>query len=214
MEANEKHKHPTKREFLRTCVRTGLLTLLGGFGLAMIRRARRACGRVGAACETCGERELCLPAPRSTLWQLDPQKCVQCGQCATHCVLTLSAVRCFHAHALCGYCKLCFGYFEPGAAALNTAAENQLCPTGAIRRGFVEDPFYEYTIDQGACVGCGKCVRGCNMFGNGSLYLQVRHDLCLNCNECAIARACPADAYRRVPAAQPYLPNGPGGTAA
>ena len=43
------------------------------------------------------------------------------------------------------------------------------------------------------------------MFGNGSLFLQVRHDRCLNCNECAIGRACPAQAFRRVPAEQPYL---------
>jgi electron transport complex protein RnfB len=33
----------------------------------------------------------------------------------------------------------------------------------------------------------------------------VRHDRCLNCNECAIARVCPADAFRRVPVDQPYL---------
>ena len=35
--------------------------------------------------------------------------------------------------------------------------------------------------------------------------MQVRHDRCLNCNECAIAVACPSQAFRRVPAADPYL---------
>jgi electron transport complex protein RnfB len=110
-----------------------------------------------------------------------------------------------HAYAMCGYCKLCFGYFHPDAPELTEAAENQLCPTGAIRRTFVEDPYFEYSIDRDACIGCAKCVKGCNTFGNGSLFLQVDHALCLNCNECAIARRCPAGAFRRVPAGSPYL---------
>ena len=148
------------------------------------------------------------PAPRRTVWQLDPHECVQCGRCATHCVLTPSAVKCVHAYAMCGYCNLCFGYFQPGAKALDEAAENQLCPVGAIRRTFVDDPYFEYTIDEALCIGCGKCVKGCNSFGNGSLFLQVRHDRCANCNDCAIARACPADAFRRVPADAPYLLKG------
>jgi electron transport complex protein RnfB len=105
---------------------------------------------------------------------------------------------------MCGYCTLCFGYFRPDAAELETGAENQLCPTGALVRRFVEDPYYEYTIDESLCVGCGKCVKGCNTFGNGSLHLQVRHDRCVDCNECSIARACPAQAFRRVPASRPY----------
>jgi electron transport complex protein RnfB len=58
------------------------------------------------------------------------------------------------------------------------------------------------------CVGCAKCVKGCNAFGNGSLFLQVRHDRCLNCNACAIARACPSDAFRRISADQPYILKG------
>jgi electron transport complex protein RnfB len=48
-------------------------------------------------------------------------------------------------------------------------------------------------------------VKGCFEQGNGSLFLQVRHDRCLNCNECSIAKACPSDAFRRVPASAPYL---------
>jgi electron transport complex protein RnfB len=55
------------------------------------------------------------------------------------------------------------------------------------------------------CIACGKCVKGCNAFGNGSLYLQVQHDRCQHCNECAIAVACPSQAFRRVPAEDPYL---------
>jgi electron transport complex protein RnfB len=110
-----------------------------------------------------------------------------------------------HSHAICGYCQLCTGYFVPEPNEQNTAAENQLCPTAAIRRTFVEDPYYEYVIDEKLCIGCAKCVEGCNRFGNGSLFLQVRHDRCLNCNECAIARVCPGDAFQRVPVSAPYL---------
>ncbi|MHC4396184.1 MAG: 4Fe-4S dicluster domain-containing protein [Planctomycetota bacterium] len=141
----------------------------------------------------------------NTVWQLDPHKCVACGNCATYCVLEESAVKCVHAYAMCGYCDLCTGFFEPEPRALDTGAENQLCPTGAIERSFVEDPYYEYTIDETLCIGCGKCVKGCNAFGNGSLFLQVRHDRCLNCNECSIAAACPSQAYTRVPVDKPYL---------
>ena len=81
---------------------------------------------------------------------------------------------------------------------LNTAAENLMCPTGAIRREFVEEPYFEYTIDEELCTGCGKCVKGCTSFGNGSLFLQIDQDLCQQCNECAIARVCPSDAIERV----------------
>jgi electron transport complex protein RnfB len=87
---------------------------------------------------------------------------------------------------------------------LTTGGENQLCPTSAIKRNFVEDPFFEYSIDEDLCIGCGKCVKGCSSFGNGSLHLQINHDLCVNCNECAIARMCPSDAISRVPSDKPY----------
>ena len=120
-------------------------------------------------------------------WQID-----------TDCVLTVSAVKCFHANRVCGYCDLCGGYYRPNVKDLNTAAENQLCPTGAISRKFVEEPYFEYTIDEELCTGCGKCVKGCTSFGNGSLFLQIQQDVCQQCNECAIARVCPSDAIHRV----------------
>lgn len=152
-----------------------------------------------------------------SVWQLDPEICVQCGRCADECVLEPSAVKCVHAFEMCGYCELCFGYFLPGATNLDEAAENQACPTGAISRRFIEEPYFEYTIDEELCIGCGKCVKGCGTFGNGSLFLQVRHDRCINCNQCAIALACPSDAFRRVPASDPYILKGrdesaPGGS--
>ena len=175
-----------RRDFLRRGLHAVAVLALAGLGALVARRSARA----------------------STVWQLDPEKCVQCGRCATACVLNPSAVKCVHAFSMCGYCKLCFGYFEPGVPQLSTAAENQLCPTGAIKRTYVEAPYFEYTIDEKLCIGCGKCVKGCTTFGNGSLFLQVRHDRCVNCNECAIARGCPAQAYSRLPASKPYLLKG------
>lgn len=173
------------------------------------RRSFLATGLRGAAAAA-GGLAVWRAAREDMVWQLDPDKCVQCGQCATKCVLGPSAVKCVHTFAMCGYCKLCFGYFQPGVRSLDTAAENQLCPSGAIKRTFVEDPYFEYTIDENLCIGCGKCVKGCNAFGNGSLHLQVRHNRCVNCNDCSIARACPAGAYKRVPVSRPYLLRGGG----
>lgn len=139
-----------------------------------------------------------------SVWQIDPFKCTYCGRCATDCVLPESAVKCVHAYDLCGYCDLCGGYFKPGVTNLNTAAENMLCPTAAIERKFIEEPYFEYVINEKLCIGCAKCVAGCTSFGNGSLILQIRHDRCVNCNECAIARVCPSDAISRVSAKRPY----------
>jgi electron transport complex protein RnfB len=137
-------------------------------------------------------------------WQIDPQKCTQCGRCETHCVLPVSAVKCFHANKVCGYCDLCGGYYRSNVKELNTAAENLMCPTGAIARKFVEDPYFEYTIDESLCNGCGKCAKGCGSFGNGSLYLQIKRDLCKDCNECQIATVCPSGAITRVPLGTAY----------
>ena len=179
-------KKYNRREFLNSTGRFALA--LGAIGLAgLAARNARAEG---------------------TVWQIDPFKCTQCGRCATDCVLSESAVKCVHAYDLCGYCDLCGGYFKPGVTDLNTGAENQLCPTAAIERRFIEEPFFEYNINEELCIGCGKCVKGCTSFGNGSLHLQIRHDLCQNCNECSIARVCPSDAIRRVPASDPYLIKG------
>ena len=130
----------SRRQFLRGGVRVAAMTGLGAItGLVATRTVAKG-----------------------TVWQIDPQKCVRCGLCATHCVLEQSAVKCVHAHALCGYCQLCTGYFEPEPNDLNTGAENQLCPTAAIQRTYVEDPYFEYRIDETLCIGCAKCVEGCN----------------------------------------------------
>jgi electron transport complex protein RnfB len=213
-----------RRGFLAGTGRALLLGLLFILGIVSVRRPGYA-GRYkdlcidSPGCRLCPEftgcssvEALAAMAPNRGLvtgdnlvWQLDPDKCVKCGQCAVNCVITESAVKCVHSYAICGYCRMCFGYFIPGARNLNEGAENQMCPNGALGRRFVEEPYYEYTVDEAVCMACGKCVKGCNTFGNGSLFLQVRHDRCNNCNECSIARDCPADAYSRVSASSPYL---------
>ena len=172
-----------RRQFL-----TDGLRLFGAVGLS---------GFVGALAAGRGQAQ-------ELVWQIDPLKCIACGNCATYCVLDESASKCVHSFSMCGYCDLCTGYFEPEPNDLNTGAENQLCPTGAISRTLVEEPYYEYTIDEKLCIGCGKCVKGCTAFGNGSLHMQVRHDRCLNCNQCAIAIACPSSAFSRVPTDHAY----------
>lgn len=182
MSEDRRDKKISRRDLLRNGLwYAGLLGIGGGLGLAAGKAAT------------------------STLWQIDPDKCIDCGNCASECVLGTSAVKCVHAYAMCGYCKLCTGFFEPEPNALNTGAENQQCPTGAIKRTFVEDPYYQYVIDEDLCIGCALCAKGCNSFGNGSLFMQVRHDRCVNCNQCAIATACPAQAFTRVPSSHPYL---------
>jgi len=146
--------------------------------------------------------------PEKHVWQLDPDKCMACGNCATHCVLDISAVKAVQFFPMCAMCDPCPGYFDLKHVNRDTGAENQLCPTGAIVRTLVVEqegvPRYEYPVTEPLCIGCGKCVAGCAMM-NGSLYLQVRHDRCLNCNQCSIAVACPTQAFRRVPASEPYL---------
>jgi len=174
----------TRRGFLATAARWLILAAGGGLLGAWALRPWRGGQRV---------------------WQIDPRKCTHCGKCATACVLQPSAVKLVHAFPICGYCKLCFGFFKARQHALDESAENQRCPTAAITRKLVEAPYYEYHIDEGKCIGCGQCARGCTDFGNGSMFLQVRHNVCVNCNQCSIATACPAGAFVRVPASRPYL---------
>lgn len=182
----KKDKTFNRRDFIQGSIRLGLAIAIGGLGGYTLKSSTK----------------------EKWIWQIDPFECTNCGRCATHCVLNPSAVKCVHAYDLCGYCDLCGGYLKPDANALDTGAENQLCPTAAIERKFIEEPYFEYIINEDLCIGCAKCVKGCSSFGNGSLQLQIRHDLCVNCNECAIARVCPSNAIKRVPADEPYLIKG------
>lgn len=179
-------KSENRRKFIQNSVRFSLAVALGGIGGLSLRNV----------------------AKDDYVWQIDPFECTQCGRCATTCVMSPSAVKCVHAYDLCGYCDLCGGYLKPDANQLSTAAENQLCPTSAIERKYIEEPYFEYVINEDLCIGCAKCVKGCTSFGNGSLHLQIIHEICLNCNECSIARSCPSDAVKRVKASEAYKVKG------
>lgn len=181
----------TRRELLGHCARGAGLIVIGGTGVYLAKRAAA-----------------------QGLWQINPERCINirlgatgieaCDKCATTCVLALSAVRAVNEFSRCGRCCICPAYFdvtsEVGTDGLPT---RKLCPRDAIERkpiGLVDpsDPlnnFYEYVIDETKCNGCGKCVLACKEpAGLGSIRLEVRHNLCLNCNRCSIAMACPEEA--------------------
>jgi electron transport complex protein RnfB len=176
-------------------------------------RGVAAAGLVGTAAF------LTTKSVRAGVWQLDPHQCVNsrlgavgvavCDLCRTECVVTLSAVRAVNDSAKCGRCYICPAYFNvTSAVGEDGLPSEKLCPRDAIRRtaiGYVDpdDPannYYDYEIDETLCDGCGKCVMGCKEpAGLGSIRLAVRHDICVDCNHCSIASACPDDAYGIVP---------------
>ncbi len=190
------NEEPTRRDVLGHAVRGAALLGLGGVATYLLTKG----GPEGA-------------------WQLDVHKCVNsrlgavgvpvCDKCATECVLALSAVRAVNDHARCGRCYICPAYFEiTSAIGPDGLPSQKLCPRDAIRRtpiGDVDphDPannFYEYVIDESRCNGCGKCVMACKEpAGLSSIRLEVRHNLCVDCNRCSIAQACPDNAYDRQP---------------
>jgi electron transport complex protein RnfB len=165
----------SRREWLRIGARTACLAGLG----------------------TLSWRLLVAGEGGDVVWQIDPQKCTACGKCATSCVRGQSAARCYQEYSVCGYCDLCSAFLELDHTARNSAAENALCPTGALQRRFIEEPYYEYAVERRLCIACGRCVKRCRDYGNGSLFLQIDGVECKQCNECSIARDCPAQAISR-----------------
>ena len=184
----------TRREVLGHAARGAAFVGLGGVAVYLVRKANA---------EGC--------------WQLDLEKCINsklgvvnvpvCDKCATECVLALSAVRAVNEHEKCGRCYICPAYFDiKSAVGPDGLPSAKLCPRDAIVRtpiGEVDpkDPannYYEYVIDEKKCNGCGKCVMGCKEpAGLSSIRLEVRHNLCVECNRCSIAQACPVQAYER-----------------
>jgi len=162
---------------------------------------------------------LSFKANKTYAWAIDISRCVNsklgavgvkvCEACATDCVLPLSAVRAVNYFAKCGRCYICPAYFKiTSAVGPDGLPTEKVCPRDAIKRdpiGWVDpdDPannFYEYTIDETLCNGCGRCVMECKEpAGLSSIVLEVRHDVCLDCNRCSIASACPEEAYERSP---------------
>lgn len=141
-----------------------------------------------------------------TVWKIDPGLCVQCGQCATACVRTPSAVKAFNDENLCSNCVVCYGHIRNhGAPSPEIDRQPKVCPQNAVTRipfAGGMDGYYLYRIDEEKCVGCGLCVQECNHRGSQSMFLMIRPDLCLGCNECAIARVCPQQAISRMEGSQ------------
>jgi len=161
---------------------------------------------------------LSLKSLKTYAWTINPSTCINsklgevgvevCELCATDCVLALSAVRAVNEFSACGRCYVCPSYFKiTSAVGPDGLPSEKVCPRDAIKReaiGWIDpdDPannFYEYTIDETKCNGCGRCVLECKEpAGLGSIRLEVRHNVCLDCNRCTIASACPEDAYERL----------------
>ena len=168
----EKNKYQSRRDFVR---KAGKVIVAPPLLLIPVALARKA-------------------SAKGYVWQIDPFKCTQCGQCKTNCVMTPSASKCMHAFVMCGYCDLCGGYLRQGIKTISTGAEAQLCPTGAIERKFVEEPYFEYKINEDLCDGCAKCVKDVLNLAMDLSHMQDKTALCVNCNDCSIARTCPSNA--------------------
>jgi electron transport complex protein RnfB len=174
-------------------------------------RSLRIAGLIGIGAAA---GQLVRRAASNTVFQVDPARCAACDLCRTSCVLSHSAVKAVNEFAKCGYCQLCPAYYDvtsqPDEMGLPTG---KVCPQDALKRRIVgevdeEDPnnnYYEYTIDESLCDGCGKCVKACKPpAGNGAIRLEVRYERCLECDSCAIQIACPESAIVRLPT--PGLP--------
>ncbi len=187
-------QEPTRRDVLKIAARGTGIVALGGVAAYLTIRSG--------------------PEGR---WQICPNKCIDirkdatgvevCDLCAASCVLPLSAVRAVNEYSECGRCCICPAYYDVTSEVGDDGLPSRkLCPRDAITRTAIgevdmDDPlnnFYEYVIDEAKCNGCGRCVMGCKEpAGLGSVRLEVRNDLCLDCNRCSIAMACPHDAMVR-----------------
>jgi electron transport complex protein RnfB len=176
----------SRREFFDRSLRIVGIAGLGGSAIMLARRAAS-----------------------NTVFQVDPSLCVACDLCRTSCVLSHSAVKAVNDFPKCGYCQLCPAYYDvtsqPDDKGLPTG---MVCPRDALKRRIVgnvdeEDPnnnYYEYVVDEALCDGCGKCVKACKPpAGNGALRLEVRYNKCVECDACAIQKACPESAIIRIP---------------
>ena len=141
---------------------------------------------------------------RRFAWQVDPEKCLYCGLCETACVRKASAVKAVNDQKKCSNCVVCYGHISDSTIDSDKidAEGERVCPHDAVERenfsGGVDGMFL-YSNNPKKCVGCAKCVKQCNEHGTKSMFLVIRPDLCLGCNECAIAVICPHDAIERIP---------------
>jgi len=212
-------KQSTRRQFLKGCCRGAGAVAAAGVAAKLTVRAEadRVWQLNPTICTTCRK---CADETGKTVDFINADGW---ARCATECVRERSAVRAVNDFAICGYCFICPAYFDvssevyspeeaealgpyPDGASREGTHKKLICPQDAIRRHVVgeRDPFdpyndfFEYTIDENKCNGCGLCVENCRApMGNTSLRLEVRHNLCLDCNQCRIAAKCPTEAFYR-----------------
>ncbi len=173
----------------------------------LLNAGRAACGLAlgGLAYRVVGahmNEETAGPKSRY-VWQIDPEKCTFCGECEKACVRTPSAVKAVNDQKKCSSCVVCYGHISNKEIASNKIMTDgiRVCPHDAVsRKNFSggDDGYFIYDIDHKKCTACGKCAKACNDKGTKSMFLIIRPDLCLNCNGCNIAAACPEGAIDRL----------------
>lgn len=141
---------------------------------------------------------------RRFAWQIDPTKCNSCGLCETACVRKPSAVKATNDQKICSNCVVCYGHISNhGIESSQIESDGcRICPHDAVKRtNFCggTDGMFLYRHDHANCTGCAKCVLACSSHGTKSMFLIIRPDLCLGCNACSIAEACPENAIERIP---------------
>lgn len=141
---------------------------------------------------------------RRYAWQINPDKCRFCGKCGPACVRKPAAVKALNDQTKCSNCVVCYAHIADRQIESARIQQHgtRICPRNAVcRQNFSGGPdgVYTYTIDQSHCIGCARCVAECNNLGSRSIFLVIRPDLCLGCNQCACALSCPFNAVERVP---------------
>jgi len=93
-----KSKYQSRKRFCKKCRKTGDYRTSGFIPVALAKKT----------------------SMEGYVWQIDPLKCTQCGQCQTNGILTPSASKCVHAFKMCGYCDLCGGFLRQGVKTIST----------------------------------------------------------------------------------------------
>ena len=175
----------SRRDFLRNVGRALTVCAVGGLGYRLL-----------------GSSDSNAPKTRYA-WQINEQTCTSCGACETACVRTPSAVKAVNDQQKCSFCVVCYGHIEDKSISSDKIMTEGkfICPRNAVTRTNYSggnDGTFIYDVDHKKCVGCGQCTKACNEHGSKSMFLIIRPDLCLGCNQCAIASACPSKSIDRL----------------
>lgn len=182
---------PTRRDFLLWIGRGTGAAAIGAIGVRVLRGGN-------------DDAEFTQPS-HGYGWQIDPAKCTFCGRCETACTRHPSAVRAVNDQKKCSNCVVCYGHIRNRTLPSDRIASDgeRVCPHDAVVRTPLSgglDGAFVYTITAERCHGCARCALECNRHGTKSMFLIIRPDLCLQCNDCSIAHVCTPKAVERIPA--------------